>query len=226
MITRAEAASRRARNVRQPVDRPSQRRCAPHGDNVRGRVVRRLDRSSIDGGDGSPLVFDGFASITGVPYEMHDAWGPYSEIVHVGAFAETLATPDLDVPLVLSHDPMRVMARTIRSTSNLILTEVTEGDITGLRVLAPNLDPEDPDVRYVAPKLRSGLVDEMSFRFGIVSGRWSDDFESYHIHAVDLDRGDVSVVGKGANPYTTASLRSASGRTSGYYRSLIGTYTK
>jgi hypothetical protein len=31
----------------------------------------------------------------------------------------------------------------------------------------------------------------------------------YHIHAVDIDRGDVSIVGYGANPHTAgAGLRS------------------
>ena len=33
-----------------------------------------------------------------------------------------------------------------------------------------DLDPDDQDVQYITPKLRSGLVDEMSFKFRINSG--------------------------------------------------------
>ena len=160
-------------------------------------------------GDG-PLVFEGMASVTGQGYEMWDWFGPYTEFVHVGAFAETLAQPDLDVPLVLDHVSSRRLARTGNAASPLILTEVTSGDATGLKVLAPSLPKDDQDVRYIVPKLESGLIDEMSFRFRITSGRWNEDWDEYHIHAVDIHRGDVAIVGYGANPHTSGSgLRSA-----------------
>ncbi|HEY9374832.1 MAG TPA: hypothetical protein VIU94_41325, partial [Streptomyces sp.] len=50
----------------------------------------------------------------------------------------------------------RAAART--TTGTLFLTE----DATGLSVHAPALDPADHDVAYIAPKLRAGLIDEMS----------------------------------------------------------------
>jgi HK97 family phage prohead protease len=158
----------------------------------------------MDPGSG-PLVFDGMATVYERGYEMWDMFGAYVEFVHLGAGAATLANPDLDVPLVLGHDPMRRLARTGNDSSPLTLTEVNDGDAPGLRVLAPNLDRSDPDVAYVAPKLRSGLLDEMSFRFMIVSGRWNDAWDEYHIHVYDIDRGDVSIVGYGANPHTAGS---------------------
>lgn len=226
MTTIREAAFARRSGVRAPGDRPSKRRNREASTGP-ARATARLHTAEIRGiGDPDrPLVFDGFASITGEPYEMYDFWGPYDEIVHVGAFAETLARDDLDVPLVLGHDSMRRIARTVRATSTLHLDEVTTGDRTGLHVLAPNLDREDPDVAYVAPKLASGLFDEMSFRFMITSGRWSDDWSEYHIHSVDLHRGDVSIVGYGANPMTEGSgLRaSTTGRSASWYRALIDT---
>jgi HK97 family phage prohead protease len=157
----------------------------------------------------APLVFEGFASVTGQGYEMWDAFGPYTEYVHVGAFAETLAQPGLDVPLVLDHVSSQRLARTGNATSPLMLTEVTTGDTTGLRCLAPSLQRDNPWVQQIEPMLRSGLIDEMSFRFMITSGRWSDDWMEYHIHAVDIHRGDVAIVGYGANPHTAGSgLRS------------------
>jgi HK97 family phage prohead protease len=209
-IEMREAAVKRAEGVRAPGDRPSQRRCEREAQSRAWTPGHssRVEIRDADGPDG-PLVFDGFASVTGQGYEMWDWAGEYTEVVHVGAFAETLARGDLDVPLVLDHVSSKRIARTGNASSPLMLAEVTEGDTTGLHVLAPTLDRTDPDTAYIVPKLRSGLIDEMSFRFMITSGRWSEDWMEYHIHAVDIHRGDVSIVGYGANPHTVgAGLRS------------------
>jgi HK97 family phage prohead protease len=128
-------------------------------------------------------------------------FGPYTEIVTNGAGADSLARADLDVPLVLGHDQLRRMART--TTGTLFLTESAEG----LDVRAPALDPADVDVAYITPKLRAGLIDEMSFAFRIESGQWSPDYTEYRINRYDIHRGDVAIVGYGANPYTGASMR-------------------
>lgn len=200
-----EAAQDRGAGVRAPSDRPSARRCQRDSDSKAWTPATRSRielRGALDGS--GPLVFDGFASVTDRGYEMWDMFGPYTEFVHVGAFTETLAS-NPDVPLVLDHVSSRRIARTGNASSPLLLTEVTTGDTTGLHVLAPSLDPNDPDVRYIAPKLKSGLIDEMSFRFMITSGRWNDAFDEFHIHATDINRGDTSIVGFGANPFTAGS---------------------
>lgn len=203
-----EAAIQRAAGVRAPADRPSQRRCDRDADSRAWTPGHSARIEVRDAGDpGGPLVFDGFASVTDRAYEMWDMFGPYNEFVHVGAFTETLAASP-DVPLVLDHVSSRRIARTGNEESPLILSEVTSGDTTGLKVLAPSLQLSDPDTAYIAPKLRSKLIDEMSFRFMITSGRWSDDLTEFHIHSVDINRGDVSIVGYGANPHTMgAGLR-------------------
>lgn len=213
--TREEAAADRAAKVggRPPGGlRVSDRRCAAERSAATaGRIPSVRSSVQVRGADAAdgPLVFEGFASVTGQGYEMWDWAGPYTEYVHVGAFAETLAQDGLDVPLVIDHVSSRRIARTGVAASPLVLSEVTSGDTTGLKVLAPSLDRTDPDTAYIVPKLQSGLIDEMSFRFMITSGRWSDDWMEYHIHAVDIHRGDVSIVGYGANPHTTgAGLRS------------------
>lgn len=196
---------------RYPADRPQQRRSDEgerHGPVlVRGRLSSMHIRGV--GVDEGPLTFEGMASVTGQPYEMWDWYGPYIEVVEVGAFTETLAREDLDVPLVISHDSMRRIARTTSEASPLELDEITEGEETGLHVLASNLDRTDPDVLYAISKLSSGLVDEMSFRFEIQLGSWSPDWTEYHIDRVNIHRGDVSIVGYGANPYTSGGLRDA-----------------
>lgn len=196
------AAQLRAAEMRQRGQRPTERRSDPDGgrNQIRVPLASPLEVRAADV-DGGPLTFHGVASVTERGYDMWDMFGEYTEVIDAGAFDETLARADLDVTLVLGHDQMRRIARTTLGTLSLSSTE------PGLDVLA-QLDPEDPDVAYATPKLRSRLYDEMSFAFRIEAGQWSPDYSEFRITKVDLHRGDVSIVGWGANPYTSASLRS------------------
>ncbi len=212
-------AAARAAGVSQRSHRPAQRRAAPDDAPGRARASFRgnlaitragqldpetpAEDATEDPGADVPLHFDGYATVYESPYEMWDRFGPYTEVVAAGAAADTLANPDLDCPLVLGHDQLRRIARTTNGT--LTLTS----DATGLRAQAV-LDPEDEDVEYIAPKIAAGLIDEMSFCFRITAGQWSPDYTEYRIEKFDLHRGDVAIVGFGANPATTAALRSAS----------------
>lgn len=189
------AAQARAAGVAQRSHRPSRRQAADGSARASFRAQVALD-------DGDGLRFTGYASVYESPYEMADAFGPYFEVVSRAAAAESLARADLDVPFVLGHDQLRRIARTTNGT--LTLAE----DETGLRVEA-TLDPADADVTYIAPKLRAGLIDEMSFAFRITSGLWSPDYTEFRIERFDIHRGDVAIVGFGANPATAGSgLRS------------------
>lgn len=201
MKTMMEAALARRAETAQRTDRPRQRRMAEPAGSLARASARLASVELRDAEIEGHLTFDGIASATERGYQMWDFWGPYTEIIAAGAFEQTLARADLDVPLVLGHDQMRRIARTTNGT--LQLEEID----AGLHVLAPDLDPADADVAYIVPKLRSGLTDEMSFAFRIVSGQWSPDYEEYRITAVELHRGDVAIVGYGANPYTSASVR-------------------
>ncbi|NEA67542.1 HK97 family phage prohead protease [Streptomyces sp. SID12488] len=212
----AAAAAERAQHTTARRDRPSQRRSAEQSGS---RAVMRARLSGVqlreaDGGGGT-LEFLGHATVYEQAYEMWDYFGPYTEIVSEGAGSESLARADLDVPLVLGHDQLRRMART--TTGTLLLAE----DGTGLSVHAPALDPGDYDVAYIAPKLRAGLVDEMSFAFRIESGQWSPDYTEYRINRYDIHRGDVAIVGYGANPHTGASMRQQTAPTNGRARALL-----
>lgn len=198
---RSAAAAARAQNIRQRCDRPSRRRCAEH----HGARAAALVPAAIEireAGASGVIDFSGYASAYERGYEMWDYWGPYTEIVSAGAGAESLARADLDVPLVLAHDQLRRIARTTNGT--LTLTE----DDAGLRVEAA-LDIADADVAYIVPKLRARLIDEMSFAFRIESGQWSPDYTEYRITRYDIHRGDVAIVGYGANPHTDAGVRAA-----------------
>ncbi|MFF5759671.1 HK97 family phage prohead protease [Streptomyces longwoodensis] len=201
--TLAAAAAERAQHIRQRADRPSQRRSAEQ-PGARAAVRATLSGVQVrESGDaGATLEFRGHASVYEQAYEMWDMFGPYTEIVSEGAGSDSLARANLDVPLVLGHDQLRRLART--TTGTLFLTE----DANGLFVHAPALDPADHDVAYIAPKLKAGLIDEMSFAFRIEAGQWSPDYTEYRINRYDIHRGDVAIVGYGANPYTAgASVR-------------------
>lgn len=200
------AASARAAGVQQRSHRPQQRRWAEESEGIgsnRASFRSQIDLRAAEGSDSGQLHFSGYASVYERGYEMWDWYGPYTEIVSAGAASDTLARANLDVPLVLAHDSLRRIART--TNGSLTLSE----DDNGLLVDAPELDQADADVAYIAPKLRSGLVDEMSFMFRITAGHWSPDYTEYRIDAFDIHRGDVAIVGYGASPHTAGSgLRS------------------
>lgn len=211
------AASERQHNVAQRVDRPRQRRSDEQQSAGRGaRMPARCEIRAKNGSNDAagPQEFFGHATAFERGYEMWDWYGPYTEIVSDGAADVTLAqtVPPLDTTLNLGHDQLRRIASTVAPDRLLRLSveSYTHDDgspASGLAVLADNLDPEDYDVRYIAPKLRSGLITEMSFAFRITSGQWSPDYMEYRINAFDIHRGDVAIVGYGANSHTDGALR-------------------
>jgi HK97 family phage prohead protease len=144
--------------------------------------------------DGS-LHLIGHACVTDTPYEV----GFYTETVATGSFKRTLGNSDLDCQLLVNHTGLP-LARTTSGTLRL-----SEDDI-GLLVDA-DLDPQDADVQSLARKMRRGDVTEMSFAFRVVDQQWNDDYTRRLIRAVELQKGDVSVVAYGANDATTAHIR-------------------
>lgn len=149
---------------------------------------------------GGQLVLTGYASVFDKPYEV--LGGPpygWTERVDRGAFDETLAAkPDLH--LLINHEGMP-LARTKSGTLRLAT------DSTGLHVEA-SLDPSDPDVQRLNPKMARGDMDEMSFAFRVKRDEWSNDDSQRLLTEVSLHKGDVSVVNFGANPATSAQMNS------------------
>lgn len=195
MTDRLAAAAARALALRAPADRPSRRRCSPDPMSGRWTTVPAQVELRSPAEEGGPLHFRGVASVYEREYDMWDEFGLYTEVVSAGA-ADDLGRDDLDVPLVLGHDSLRRIARTTNGTLTLSQDEV------GLLVDAPKLDPRDADVAYIAPKILAQLITEMSFMFRIESGLWSPDYMQFRINRFTIHRGDVSIVGYGANPWT------------------------
>lgn len=149
------------------------------------------------------LILEGYASVFDAPYDVYG--GPpfgWTEMVDRKAFNRTLAGgPDLH--LLINHEGMP-LARTKSGTLHL------STDDHGLKVRA-TLDPLDPDVQRLEPKMKRGDMDEMSFAFRVPKGGdvWNDDESERRLVEVNIDKGDVSVVNFGANPATSTSINRA-----------------
>ncbi len=192
----AEAAQARAVQARE-------RTLGVPGDDVTRADVRfstelRARKVSRDGLDFYEV--EGYASVAEQGYEMFDWFGPYTEIVEAGAFAETLAAD----PLVVYRENHAGTPMATTRNGRLILTS----DTTGLHDRA-YLNPKRADVQRLVTAIEDRDVTEQSFMFRITGGKWSPDYTEYRITRVDLDRGDVGPVTYGANPHTSVNARSA-----------------
>lgn len=148
--------------------------------------------------DADGITLTGYASTFDDSYDM----GWYTETVESGAFKRTLGRKP-DVRLLLNHDGLP-LARTTSKTLTL------DTDSKGLMVQA-NLDPSDPDVAAMVPKMKRGDLNQMSFAFRVDSDLWEDDFTKRTLRELDLNNGDVSVVTYPANPNAVAALRAGEG---------------
>ena len=150
----------------------------------------------------STLKLSGYASVFGKGYDVHGGpdGGGWTEYVTRGAFDRTLSEKP-HVHLLINHEGLP-LASTKSGTLRL------SADSQGLLSEA-ELDRRDPDVAGLAVKMERGDVDEMSFAFRVKAQRWGDGDETRHLDEVSLHKGDVSIVNWGANPHTSAALRSA-----------------
>ena len=175
----------------------------------RGTVLRRRVTSEHVEvrSSGGFLTFEGLASSTSVRgadgsltrdngYDM----GWYTERIIAGAFTDTLRSSP-DVSMFINHEGL-ALARTTNGSLDL-----RENLDSGLEFVG-RASEDDPDAQRLALKVRSGLADQCSFAFRIKGRSWDEDYLNQDITAVDLHRGDVSVVSYGANPATPVGVRS------------------
>lgn len=127
--------------------------------------------------------------------------GQFSETIARGAFTDAIGRDD--VVFLINHDGLP-LARTKSGT--LTLTE----DDHGLR-METVLDPTDPDVQSIIPKMKRGDLDKMSFAFYPEVQEWDDsgDMPKRTIQRAGLD--DVSIVTRPAYDTTEIGLRSLNG---------------
>lgn len=153
--------------------------------------------------DGAAPTIEGHAATFNDPYTV----GYFTETIHPDAFKRTLANGP-DVRLLVDHEG-QPLARTKSGTLTLGTDE------RGLTVRA-ELDPTDPDVQRLIPKMKRGDMDQMSFAFRVPAGgdSWdhSGDMPKRTIREANLSGGDVSVVTYPANEGADVALRKRESR--------------
>lgn len=167
-----------------------------------GRETRNYSAQGIElREEGDSYLFTGHATVFEVEYEVYG--GPpfgWIESVELGACDKTLRE-SADVSFLVNHEGM-TLARTKSGTLRLSVDNI------GLRSEA-DLEPGDPDVQALVPKMRRRDMDEMSLAMRVTRQEWNDDYTRRKILELDLNRGDVSIVNYGANSATSAQLRAA-----------------
>ena len=145
--------------------------------------------------DGDGIRVEGYAAVFG---QEADIGGFFREVIERGAFKDAIGRDD--VVFLINHEGLP-LARTRSGTLTL------EEDEKGLR-METMLDPEDPDVKAIAGKMRRGDLDKMSFAFYPEVQEWdeSGDLPLRTIKKASLY--DVSVVTTPAYEGTEIALRS------------------
>jgi HK97 family phage prohead protease len=201
----SDTERRTAARARGGEDQPSTatRRTAPAG--ISGARMAafpaQLRAELVEHGGQQRYHLVGHASVVNTPYEMWDSFGPYMEVIDGDAFTGTLAAGP-DVAFLVNHKGV-TMARTTNDSLRLRM------DSVGLAIEAW-LNPKRQDVSDLVVAIQDRDVTEMSFAFMLPDGggQWTPDMQTFRIKELDLDRGDVSAVNYGANPYTDVAARS------------------
>jgi HK97 family phage prohead protease len=184
------------------VELRQQRRNAPLPKSRREPAVGQQLRAEPDKRNGKDVLHTfGYFTAYGKPYPMWDDYGVYHEVTVRGSGTATLARKP-DVCFLLNHTGL-AMARTKAGS-----LELREDEHGGYHDAFMSLDRGD--VKDLKEAISGGDIDEMSFAFYIPDGggEWSDDFTTFEIRSYDLERGDVSAVNYGANPFTDIAARS------------------
>lgn len=127
-----------------------------------------------------------------------DIGGAFREKIAPGAFSEAVVRDD--VVFLVNHEGLP-LARTRSGT--LKLTE----DDHGLR-METTLDPNDPDVSQIVPKMQRGDLDKMSFAFFAKRQEWDESGDVPLRTVTEAELLDVSVVTSPAYQGTEIGLRS------------------
>jgi hypothetical protein len=157
------------------------------------RLAEGLEIREVD--DGTVAV-EGYAAVFDSPTIIAGKW---QEQIARGAFTDAVDRDD--VVFLINHTGLP-LARTRSGT-----LELSE-DERGLKIRA-NLDPSDPDVRSILPKMKRGDLDKMSFAFVPTAQEWSDESEMPTRTITRADLHDVSIVTTPAYESTSIGLRSA-----------------
>lgn len=160
------------------------------------KEIRALkDRVEIREDESGEIRVAGYAAVFG---EETNIGGMFTEQIERGAFKDAIGRDD--VVFLINHDGLP-LARTRSGTLTL------EEDERGLYMEA-SLDPTDPDVRSIVPKMKRGDLDKMSFAFVPTRQSWDDSSEMPKRMIEEAQLYDVSIVTTPAYNGTEIGLRS------------------
>lgn len=151
-------------------------------------------RAALEGAAEGVKV-EGYAAVFN---EVTDIAGLWDEQIAPGAFDDVLGD---DVRLLINHRDLP-LARVSSGTLKLSI------DQRGLKVLA-DLDPDDPDVARLVPKMRRGDLREMSYGYIVAADAWDESGDKPKRTITKIKQLiDVSVVTSPAYSGTEIGLRS------------------
>lgn len=166
---------------------------------IRTRATAPIEiRAAADGS----LKIEGYAAVFDEETQIGD-W--FREVIRPGAFTEAIKRND-DASFLINHEGLP-LARVASGT--LKLAEDSKG-----LAISTSLDPKDPDVARIVPKMERGDLSKMSFAFSIQPDgetRWTqqgeEDLELREIIRVGR-LWDVSIVTDAQYTGTEIALRS------------------
>jgi HK97 family phage prohead protease len=144
------------------------------------------------------------------PYEVYDAFGPFTETIHRGAASEVLSSPGLDACFLVGHDSSLVPLARTGAKASLTLSETD----SGLQVRAL-VDPRMAGAQELLLGLENGTIRKMSVGMQVdpEGDEWTgeDKYGMPNVRNITklANIFDVSAVAFPANPNTALELASA-----------------
>lgn len=148
---------------------------------------------AADGSEG--VRVEGYAAVFN---QIEDMAGYFEERIAPGAFSAALSRGD-DVPFLVNHRGLP-LARTASGTLEL------REDERGLWI-GSDLDPEDPDVCRIVPKMRRGDLSKMSFAFHAKRTTWDETRDVALRTIEEVELLDVAIVTTPGYAGTEIALR-------------------
>ena len=161
-------------------------------DNRESRQSASFEVRAIDD---ATVAVEGYAAVFNQETVIGGQW---REQIAKGAFRDAIGRDD--VVFLVNHDGLPLA----RSRSGTL--ELSEDD-HGLHIRAL-LDPTDPDVRAIVPKMKRGDLDKMSFAFVPTRQSWDDEDDMPRRTIEEAKLHDVSIVTTPAYSGTEIGLRS------------------
>lgn len=162
------------------------------------KEVRAMELRAVDN-DENKMILEGYAVVFDEETQIgDDEWG-FREVIDRGAFESA----DMkDVPLKYNHsEAVPILARTRNKSLTLTVDE------KGLKIHAELLDTQDARDMYT--RVKSGLLDKMSFAFTCDKVEWTDERGKLPLRRITgIEKlWDVSIVDLPAYEGTTIGAR-------------------